>query len=387
MITKQNVMSLDVIHGHFEEIMKTKSNSLVSKAVLIDPLETVSQVISVLSKNNVFDAFCIENKVVLNVNARDLLLGKDIEHMNVRPFLHGIPTLNENDQLEKAIHIITHNGTRSAPIVKNNEIIGVVEAKNILKLIPTLDNKWIKANQIFTPNPMVVDRNTSLGTARKIMTTKRFDHLPVVIGDKVSQVLTSFHVLEMILPHQRTGKKDMVKKVIHRDDLLVGNAGTSRMANCAPLDDLSTVVNSMLKVDTTFCLVSLWDKLQGIITYRDILNLLGTKVKSKIPFFIIGMPKENNTSIITEKFTKTLEFVQKISDVQEAKVYVKKHRGTGVRYNYDVSTIIITPHKRYQFSSVGYDLSQVFDELGQKIHRTLSKRTQERYKVSVRKMM
>jgi CBS domain-containing protein len=379
-------MSLDVIHDHFGRIMKTKIGSLMSEPVLIDSSETVSKVISKLTKNNSFDAFCIEDNLVLNVNIRDLLMGRDIEHMNVRPFLHGISSLNEDDSLERAIHIITHNGTRSAPVVKNNEIIGVVEAKSILKLIPTIDNKWIKANQIFTANPIVINKNTLLGTARKTMIAKRFDHLPVVSGDKISQVLTSFHVLQTILPQQRTGKKGMVKKVIHRDESVVGNIGTSRMVTCAPLDDLGSVVKSMLYSDTTFCLVSLLGKLQGIITYRDILNLLGTKIKSKIPLFIIGMPEGDNIDIITDKFTKTLEFVQKISDVQEAKVYVKKHRGTGVRYNYDVSTIIITPHKRYQFSSAGYDLSKVFDDLGQKLHRTLSKRTQERYKISIRKM-
>lgn len=379
-------MSLDVIHSHFEGIMKTKLSSLMSKPILIKPTDTVSNVISKLSNNNAFDAFCIEDGIVLNVNVRDLLMGRDISHMNVKPFLHGIPSLDEKDTLERAIHIITHNATRTAPIVKNNEIIGVVEAKSILKLIPTIDNRWIKADQIFTPNPVVIDKKTLLGSARKIMTVKRFDHLPVVSGDKVLQVLTSYHILQTILPQQRTGKKGMVTRVVHRDEAQVGNIGSSRIVRCAPLDDLGSVVKAMLSSDTTFCLVSLRDKLQGIITYRDILNLLGTKIKSKIPLFIIGMPQEKNTSIITDKLTKTLEFAQKISDIQEAKVYVKKHRGTGVRYNYDVSAVIITPHKRYQFSSAGYDLSKVFDDLGQKLHRALSKRIQERYKISVRRM-
>lgn len=379
-------MSLNVIHNHFEGIMKTKLSSLMSEPVLIEPTDTVAKVISRLSNSGSFDAFCIEDGMVLNVNVRDLLMGRDISHMNVKQFLHGIPSLDEKDSLERAIHIITHNATRTAPIVKNNKIIGVVEAKSILKLIPTIDNRWIKADQIFTPNPVVIDKKTLIGAARKMMTVKRFDHLPVVSGDKVLQVLTSYHILQTILPQQRTGKKGMVKRVVHRDESQVGNIGSSRIVSCAPLDDLSSIVKAMLNSDTTFCLVSLRDKLQGIITYRDILNLLGTKIKSKIPLFIIGMPEEENTGIITDKLTKTLEFAQKISDVQEAKVYVKKHRGTGVRYNYDVSAIIITPHKRYQFSSAGYDLSKVFDDLGQKLHRALSKRTQERYKISVRRM-
>jgi ribosome-associated translation inhibitor RaiA len=88
-----------------------------------------------------------------------------------------------------------------------------------------------------------------------------------------------------------------------------------------------------------------------------------------------------------EKFTKILDKLQKVySDVQEAKVYVKKHHGTGSRYNYDVSATIITPHQRYMFSRTGYDLSKVFDEISGRLMRLLSKRAKKRYRLSIRKM-
>ncbi|NDF35504.1 MAG: hypothetical protein EB154_06570 [Nitrosopumilaceae archaeon] len=98
-------MSLDVIHEHFEGIMKTRVGSLISKPILIDPSETVAKTISKLTNSNAFDAFCIEDDTVLNVNIRDLLMGKDIAHMNVRRLLHRISSLNQNDSLERAIHI------------------------------------------------------------------------------------------------------------------------------------------------------------------------------------------------------------------------------------------------------------------------------------------
>jgi CBS domain-containing protein len=159
------------------------------------------------------------------------------------------------------------------------------------------------------------------------------------------------------------------------------------MANCVPHSDLSDVVDSMLHADTTFCLVILRDSLQGIITYRDILNLLTTKVTSRIPLFVVGMPKEDNANIITEKFTKTLDKLQKVySDVQEARVHVKKLHGTGSRFNYEVSTTIITPHQRFMFSRTGFDLSKVFDEISGRIMRLLAKRAKKRYRLSIRKL-
>lgn len=380
-------MSLDVIYDHFKEIMSTKIDSLRSEAVLIDPSQTLSSVIGTISKHDTFDVFCIERDVTLNANIRDLLLAKDITDMKVRPFLHPIPSLKKGDTVEKAVSILTHDRIRAAPIVEDGQITGVVPAKEILKLISKLDNKWIRANQIFTPNPYIIDKKTPLSTARKIMTTKRVDHLPVVDGDKVLQVLTSYHILQTILPLEKIGRRDYGSKKILKLQSVVGNIGTNRLTNCTPLDDLNEVVDSMLHADTTFCLVSLRNSLQGIITYRDILNLLTTKMKSTIPLFIIGMPKEDNANIIASKFTKVLDRLQKVyPDVQEAKVYIKKHHGTGSRYNYEVSAVVITPHQRYIFSREGFDISKVFDEISGRLLRLLTKRAKKRYKLSIRKM-
>jgi CBS domain-containing protein len=384
----QTVMSLDVIHDHFKDIMNKKIDSMISEPVIIDPSETLSKVIGAMSKQNTFDVFCREKDVTMNVNTRDLLLSKDIANMRVGPFLHAVSSLKKGDTVEKAVSILTHNRIKAAPVVQDGEITGVVQAKEILKLISTLDNKWIRANQIFTPNPIVVDKKTPLGAARKIMANKRLDHLPVVDGDKVLQVITSYHVLQTVLPPERVGRKDYGSKKTHTMESQIGNLGTNRMASCAPLDDLNEVVDSMLHADTTFCLVSLRDQLQGIITYRDVLNLLSTKLKSTIPMFIVGMPNDDNANIIAEKFKKILDKLQRVyPDVQEAKVYVKKHHGTGSRYNFEVSTMIITPHQQYFFSREGFDLSKVFDEISGRLMRLLPKRAKKRYKFSIRKMM
>ena len=148
----------------------------------------------------------------------------------------------------------------------------------------------------------------------------------------------------------------------------------------------------MLDTDTTCCLVILWDNVQGIITYRDILSLLAVKFESEIPLYIVGLPEEQkNVDLITSKFVKALKRIRKVySEIQEAKVSIKKQRsGKKNRREgmYDVSVMITTPHYApFLFKEAGWDLSQVFESLSQKMLRKLSKRSKRRFKTSIRKI-
>jgi ribosome-associated translation inhibitor RaiA len=143
----------------------------------------------------------------------------------------------------------------------------------------------------------------------------------------------------------------------------------------------------MLHANTTFCLISLRTGLQGIVTYRDILGLLASRVKSTVPLFVIGLTNEDNAAIITDKFRKTLDKLSRVySDIQEARVSVKKIHGNESRYNYEVSAVVLTPTKRHIFARSGYDLSKVFDEISGRMMRGLAKRAKRRNKVSIRKM-
>jgi len=381
-------MSTDVIHEHMQQVMKIKVGSIISKPVLIDPSMSATQVISKLSNADVFDAFCRVKNNTMSVNIRDLLQSRNILHATLDTLLHPVPSLLENDTVGKAVDIITNNRMRAAPVVKNGEIVGVVEAKDVLKLISELDNRWIKVNQIFTSNPLVADRQTPLSTARKIMVNNRIDHLPITNKNTISNVLTSYHLLQSILPQERVGKKDYGSKKMRSLESPIGNMGTSRIPVCEPLDNLNEVISSMLHANTTFCLVSLRTGLQGIVTYRDVLGLLTSRVKSAVPLFIIGLTNESNADIITSKFKKTLDKLSRVyTDIQEVRVSVKKIHGNESRYNYEVSTVILTPTQRHIFARTGFDLSKIFDEISGRMMRNLAKRRKRRSTLSIRKKM
>ncbi len=385
-------MITETIYEHLKDIYNSKVDTLTSPAIEIDSSFTVSKVMNQISKNNVYDVFCLDRNSVLTTNVRALLAGKDISDMNIRPFLSTISSLSRNDLVQKAANIIALNRIRAVPLVENKKIVGCITAKSILERLSKKDNKWIKANLILTPNPITIKSSESLGSARRLMVSKKIDHLPVMDKNTIRQVLTSFHVLQTINPQEKLGRRSRGMTKVGKLEARIGNIGSTRIPQCTPDDNLNTVIRKMLDTDTTCCLVSLWDKLQGIITYRDILSLLAAKIESEIPLYIVGMPEElRNVDLITSKFVKALKRIRNVySEIQEAKVSIKQQRsGSKNRRGgkYDVSVMITTPHfAPFIFKEAGFDLSKVLEILSQKMLRKLSKRAKRRYKTSIRKI-
>ena len=383
-------MITDTIYEHLQDIQSTKVKALITKATMVEPSETLSKVIGRILKNNVYDVFYLDGKSVLSTNVRILLNAKNITKMKVESFLYPIPHLTQNDSIQKAANIIAHYRIREVPIVKKNKIIGVISAKKIMKAISTKDNRWIKANLIYTQNPIIISSNESLSNARRIMTSKRLDHLPVMYQGKIKQVLTSAHILEYVLPRERQGKKSVGIKTLHKLESRIGNIGSTRIPHCAANDDLNTIVTSILKANATCCLVSLWKNIHGIITTKDILSLLASKIETPIPLYIVGLPEDQkNVNLISKKFANTLKRLQKVySEIHEARVSIKQQRiGNKKEGKYEVSIMITTSHHAPLIhTSVGFDLSQVLEELSQKLLRTLSKRAKNRSKKSIRKI-
>ena len=383
-------MITDTIYEHLKDIQSTKIKHIISKPTIIEPTETLSSVINKITRNKAYDVFCINGKTTLSTNILSLLNAKNITSMKVEPFLSPVPYVSPNDSVQKVSHIMTHYRTRDVPVVSKNKIIGVVPAKQILKLLSSKDNKWIKANLIYTQNPITVTEDQPLSSAKRIMISKKIDHLPVINNGKIKQVLTSSHLIEAIIPKESLGRFSRGANRVHKLESRIGNIGSTRIPQCSPNDDLNKILKSMLKTDTTCCLVNLWDNLQGIITFRDILGLLASKIETQIPLFIIGMPEDQrDANLISSKFKKTLKRLQQTYlEIQEARVSIKKQRSGGKKEGkFEVTIMISTSHHApLIYKSLGFDLSEVLEDLSQKLLRNLSKRANRRSKTSIRKM-
>ena len=266
--------SADKIYVHLKDIQTAKVKPLISKAITVEPSDILSSVIGKILKNNSFDVFHFNGKSVLSTNTRILLDAKNISKMDVESFLYPIPHIGSDDVIRKAAKIMTDYRTREVPVVEKDKIIGVVNVKKILELLSTKGNKSIKAKMIYTQKPTTISSEKPLSNAKKIMTSKRLDHLPVLNNGKIKQVLTPAHIIEYIVPQERQGNRSVGIQTAHKLEFEIGSIGSTRIPQCVPDDDLDKILGSMLKTDTSCCLVKSGETLEGIITFGDILGLV-----------------------------------------------------------------------------------------------------------------
>ncbi|CUR52198.1 CBS domain-containing protein [Nitrosotalea devaniterrae] len=381
--------SPQIVYAHLKEVRDFKVNKILKKAIIIDSSYTVSKVTGVLVNSNSYDAFCMDGKDVLTISTRDLLSAKDVEHMKVKPLLRKIQPLTTSDTVEKAAAILSHYRMRSVPIVEGNQILGVVNIKDIVELLHKQNLKWIPINDILTPEPITVKSNDSLATARKIMITRKIDHLPVIKGDKVSHVMTSMHLLQVVKPGEKIGMGLRGIDAKKKYESEIGNIGSTRIPNLDTHVPLSAVIESMLKNDASCCLLTLWDHVHGIVTYKDIINILESKIPSEVPLYIVGLPEDySSAEVVKTKFDKIIRNLRKVyPEVESAKASIKTvHNPSSKQPHYDVGVRIITPYKTYNYAESGWDLSKIFDTLGSKVVRNLSQHSKKRWKTSIRKI-
>ena len=109
---------------------------------------------------------------------------------------------------------------------------------------------------------------------------------------------------------------------------------------------------------------------------------------NNIPLYIIGLPSTgSNAVLIRTKLSRVLKRLEKVySKIDEARVTIERQRIGGKRQHYEVHVLIITPHRRHSYRETGWDLSNVCEQLGQRLLNNLTKRSNKRLKKSIRKI-
>jgi hypothetical protein len=106
------------------------------------------------------------------------------------------------------------------------------------------------------------------------------------------------------------------------------------------------------------------------------------------PLYVLGMSDDEFFSeFIISKFQGVLKRLQKVySKIDEVRLTIEKTSSEGKRQNYQVTSLIFTPYKTHTYKQTGWDLSNVCQNLGQRLLRNLSKRRKNRSRQSIRKI-
>ncbi len=371
-------MTIGTIYNNLKTIRSAPVKNLIEQSLLTSKNEALSRIISTLIESDSYDIFIELSGKIAALNIRDIIGIKDIK--TTRPSLVGkiIPGLHLDSTVGEAARIMSLYRMRTLPVIHNNKIEGQVSAKSIVKLINSLlvENKLhITASDIMTGSPTVIESDKSVSAARSIMKKKRIDHLPVVDGGRLIGIITSSDIMRVMLPSERIGKKSIgIDNTEDRLAIDVSGLANSDILTADVDESLQSVCDKMLRTGSSYCIIKVGDEIQGIITYRDIVALLGEKIEEDIPMFIIGLPDEPfEAELAKSKFANITKFLKKIyPDIEQARCHIKLRKVLGARKRYEIDVHILSTHGTISYTNTGWDLAKLFDEMNNALKKKIS---------------
>ena len=166
------------------------------------------------------------------------------------------------------------------------------------------------------------------------MKRRRIDHLPVVDNGILVGIITSSDIMKVMSPTERIGKKSIgINNAEDRLSIEVSGLGNDDVITASVDESLQGVCDRMISAGSS-CIIKVWDEIQGIITYRDIVALLGEKVEEDIPMFIVGLPDEPlDAELAKSKFANITKFMREgiHPDIEQVRCHIKLRRVLGSR--------------------------------------------------------
>ncbi len=377
------------LYAQLKQVRDRAVGEIMQEPLVIDSNTTISNILGVMEKYDAYTVFLTYNDKVASISMRDIIEYRDIDH--AKPSLLGkvVPALARDDRIGYAARIMSSYRLRALPVVEDGKVIGQITADAIVRLVNAYKIDYIRASDIMTPNPVIVNASSKASTARSYMIKHKIDHLPVLSDGKPYGIITSKHILLTLKPPESIkGSADIMKRSSRLLDIQVSGLADKNIVEVEPYDTLHNISSKMIDNKVAYTLVVMGDELQGIITSRDIVGLLQEMVKEEIPLYIVGLPDDPfEAELAKSKFAALVKLLRRsIHDLTEAKCTIKVKDKGGERRRYEVRVNIVMLNGVKSYTADGWDLAMIFDQISDSYKKWLSSKHGKRER-SVRYMV
>jgi len=341
--------------------------------------------VGILKKEDAYEVFTQDHGKVDMVMIRDILKSSSVATERVESLVSHVPNLPPRTPLAEAARLMMMNRLRALPVVEGDKLLGCVTATSIIQAIPPGAMENYRAQDIMTPNPASLAGDDTASKARTLMLRRKIDHLPIIEDHKLKGMLTSSQIvfdLYQQIEGVPEGPKSMVGEVQRRLAIPIKSLMDTNPFTSIPSVKIADVLKRMLDMRRTYCLITQFDEVQGIVTYRDFMKLIGEEiVRRDLPVYIVGLPDDPFEAEQTRtKFIRSVETLRRTAPyIEEARAVIRTKEGAErERRRYEVTVTLVTPRRNFVYTAMGFELANIFDEVQKHLKAIMAGRPKPR---------
>jgi len=368
-----------------ENLISSRIELFLSEPLIVSPSAPISEVIGTLRSNDSYQVFIQKERKVGVITIREILKASNIGGMKAANLMIPTPKLSPTDTVKKAAELMTYHRLRVLPVFRKDRLEGAVNIHSLCQAIASLkEAERMKVSNVMTSDLLTIKSEDSISKARNIMIKKGLDHLPVLKFGKLVGILTSDHIVSLMIPKEGVEMGARIGESSRFLSLKVNSIMDKNVATCDVRDDITSIIREMITHKRTYTIVKLWDELQGIVTFRDFVKILTEPTKAEVPVYIVGLPEDPFEAEAAKiKLVRVANTLCKIySNILEVRSTIKtgKEPSEEKRRRYEVNVTIKTTRRTYIFTESGWELPSIFDSISDKIKRLFIKRPSRKKK-------
>ncbi len=323
-------------------------------------------------KNRLLGYFDFENLM----RRKNIPMTSKISTLMIKP-----PKVDENTKLIDVTKIMVQSGLRSLPVVDNNDTLkGLVSRTDVTKaLLDVPQFSEIPIEDIMIRDPVTVNVNDDINIAIQKMGNLGEFTIPVV--DEHNHLVGMVHIRDLTNAVWRIKDRQTVGEMKGQKErkLLFVREFLNPPVFVKKDSKLRNVIDTMLKMKSYICaIVDEENKIVGIITQKDIVELIGKKEESEGVFVQITGLDTYDPSVfdtIYQIIEKSLKKIAKFENYipHSLSIHVEEHNVGGNDTNYVLRAKLVTEKKVFYIQENGWNLYRVFDDLMNSLHRMVRK--------------
>jgi len=345
--------------------------------------EKVSEVLSRMKKYHLRELPVLDGERPIGfVGYSSLLLRRSLPlSARVDQIMLPVPRLLEDMKVTNAVEEMMSSGVRSAPVVRNEKIVGVLSRADLIKLVSMTDQLNGKSvRDVMTANPQSVRPEEGIRRAEILMKNLMEKTLPVV--DDQGKLVGSISMHDVLTIGWNAKDKKPMDTVVGKDreapDVRVGGVMNETPITISPGDTLGTAAKTMLDRDIATIFVEESGNLVGVISQADLMEqIISLKEKEGVYVQITGLDEQDPDVLDTlyEQIEKSMNRVNKIKRHQPRvfTVHIAKHRIEGFRAKYSIQARLTTDHGMYYAKASEWSLYKTMDMTLDSMEKTVKK--------------
>ncbi len=335
------------------------------------------------------------NKKYLGLVEKKKLLRSNVnpDDAKIKNFIQATPTLGDHASVIEAADMLFKSNSDLLPVEQDKRIIGVVQSLDVANLGMGLDElQKYKVQDVKFSKPKIIQKDDPVSVAISVMYTQKTDHVPVFDKGKLYGILSYRDLMRKYLnwspkrDNSAKFNKNIPTKSARVDSssfgsLPVHNFSTnSNLLTIQPSQKLKVAVSKMVKHKVSDLLVMQGNELQGILTMRNILKVIGAlKIPRVDNIKFVGLSKLRITKPQVEAVKKiasneAFKIQRLLKQEFELSVHIKDYSKEGKQQKYSVHLHVTSPKVNLTVQQEDWDLRTALRKTFENVKNTLSKK-------------